>query len=68
MSSLGEGGRERGAGGLSPIVGGEERVLGDDVAEEVVLGEDAAAAEKEEEVLVELLPRFSLGEKTWFRV
>ena len=53
---------------MSPIVGGEERVLGDDVAEEVVLGEDAAAAEKEEEVLVELLPRFSLGEKTWFRV
>ena len=54
---------------MSPIVGGEERVLGDDVVaeEEVVLGEDVAA-EEEGEVLVESLPRVSLGEKTWFRV
>ena len=65
MSSPGE----RGGGGLSPIVGGEERVLGDDVMaeEEVVLGEDAVA-EEEDEVLVASLPRVSLGEKTWFRV
>ena len=54
---------------MSPIEGGEERVLGDDVMaeEEVVLGEDAVA-EEEDEVLVASLPRVSLGEKTWFRV